>query len=235
MENRRNYYRVLQVQPGAPAEIIRASYRTLMQRLRAHPDLGGDHWNATIINEAYAVLSDPLKRARYDREVHAMLEHGRTALRPSPRRESPARDRQRCLFCAAPHAVAASGPADDHCACCGSPLRAATLHRLTRSGRRAIERLEHRGVLRLYTRWPQRRGIPAECRDLSLNGICFITGASLLPRSVVKLDGPLCDAVIEVVHVRHAPAGETAPWLVGARFLSVAFRRNRGAFVSVSV
>lgn len=35
MMNRRNYYRILQVQPDAPPEIIRASYRTLMKELKA--------------------------------------------------------------------------------------------------------------------------------------------------------------------------------------------------------
>ena len=40
MENRRNYYRILQVQPDAPVEVIKASYRALMRELRLHPDLG---------------------------------------------------------------------------------------------------------------------------------------------------------------------------------------------------
>jgi predicted transcriptional regulator len=34
MKNRRNYYRILQVQPDAPVEIIRASYRTMMRELK---------------------------------------------------------------------------------------------------------------------------------------------------------------------------------------------------------
>lgn len=66
IKNRRNYYRLLQVQPDAPVPVIKASYRALMQKLKYHPDLGGDEWNATLINEAYAVLSDSLKRAAYD-------------------------------------------------------------------------------------------------------------------------------------------------------------------------
>ena len=66
MENRRNLYRILHVQPDAPDEIIQSSYRTLMMKLRMHPDLGGDHYTATLINEAYAVLSDPARRAAYD-------------------------------------------------------------------------------------------------------------------------------------------------------------------------
>ena len=57
------------MQPDAPSELIRASYRTLMQKLRKHPDLGGEHWNASIINEAHAVLTDDTRRRAYDREL----------------------------------------------------------------------------------------------------------------------------------------------------------------------
>ncbi len=69
MENKRNYYRILHVQPDAPEAVIKASYRTLMQKLRQHPDLGGEHWNASVINEAYRVLTDPQARAAYDRAL----------------------------------------------------------------------------------------------------------------------------------------------------------------------
>ena len=65
-KNKRNYYRVLFVQPDAPMEIIQASYRTIMQKLKAHPDLGGDTWNASVINEAYQTLIDHEKRVSYD-------------------------------------------------------------------------------------------------------------------------------------------------------------------------
>ena len=69
MKNKHNYYRILYVQPDAPSEVIRASYRTLMQKLRKHPDLGGEHWNASIINEAHAVLTDETRRRAYDHEL----------------------------------------------------------------------------------------------------------------------------------------------------------------------
>lgn len=67
--NRRNHYRLLHVQPEAPLEVIKASYRTLMMRMKLHPDLGGDHDLAAAINEAYAVLSDPHRRVEYDRQL----------------------------------------------------------------------------------------------------------------------------------------------------------------------
>jgi curved DNA-binding protein CbpA len=68
MKNRRNYYRLLQVQNDAPIEIIRSSFRTLMRDLKQHPDLGGSHWEATLLNEAYETLADPARRAVYDRQ-----------------------------------------------------------------------------------------------------------------------------------------------------------------------
>ena len=74
MINRRNYYRLLQVQPDATLAVIRASYRTLMQKLRLHPDLGGDDWNAALLNAAYAALRDCTKRAAYDRELLAQYD-----------------------------------------------------------------------------------------------------------------------------------------------------------------
>ena len=67
MTQRRDYYRVLQVHPDAHPEIIKVSYKTLMQRLKMHPDLGGDHATATLINEAFRTLGHPDRRLAYDR------------------------------------------------------------------------------------------------------------------------------------------------------------------------
>jgi len=67
--NRRNYYRILRVQPDASPAVIRNNYRTLLQKLRLHPDLGGDDWNASLLNIAYNTLRQPQRRAEYDREL----------------------------------------------------------------------------------------------------------------------------------------------------------------------
>ena len=53
MKNRRNYYRLLQVQPDAPREVIRASFRTLIRELKHHPDLGGSDGDAALLIAAY--------------------------------------------------------------------------------------------------------------------------------------------------------------------------------------
>ena len=70
MKDHADYYDILHVRPDAPTEIIKSSYRTLMQRLKQHPDLGGDHEHAARINKAYATLSDSGSRAAYDRQRH---------------------------------------------------------------------------------------------------------------------------------------------------------------------
>src|SRR5205085_8924241 len=67
MTNRRNFYRLLQVQPEAPLEVIRSSFRALMRECKFHPDLGGAHAEAALMIEAYETLSDPQRRAEYDR------------------------------------------------------------------------------------------------------------------------------------------------------------------------
>lgn len=65
-----NHYKTLQIDRGAEPEVIEKAYRVLC--LKYHPDVvPADHAaRATLrmqmINEAYAVLSDPQRRAAYD-------------------------------------------------------------------------------------------------------------------------------------------------------------------------
>ncbi|MHB1100502.1 MAG: DnaJ domain-containing protein [Burkholderiales bacterium] len=65
---KKTFYDVLQVSPNADQEIIKAAYRSLAQRF--HPDRNPDNPDAEqylkIINRAYEVLSDPVKREGYD-------------------------------------------------------------------------------------------------------------------------------------------------------------------------
>lgn len=68
---RRNFYRILHLQPDASPEVVKANFRTLMQKLKMHPDLGGDHWDAALVAEAYSTLSNPTTRAQYDVELLA--------------------------------------------------------------------------------------------------------------------------------------------------------------------
>ena len=64
-------YEVLEVHPRASDAVIRAAYRCLVQK--HHPDRSpGDPAageRLSLINRAYALLADPLRRARYDRSA----------------------------------------------------------------------------------------------------------------------------------------------------------------------
>src|SRR5690242_9234954 len=97
----RTHYDNLQVSPTASAEVIRASYRALIQKY--HPDKFEDAARGAritqIINDAYAVLSDPARRAAYDARVAAARqgasqqearEPTAAAPSPSPPAEAPA-------------------------------------------------------------------------------------------------------------------------------------------------
>lgn len=72
MEDRpATHYATLKVAHDAPPEVIRAAYRALSQK--HHPDLHPEDIHAErtmqVINAAYEVLSDPLRRREYDRWV----------------------------------------------------------------------------------------------------------------------------------------------------------------------
>lgn len=66
-----DYYRILEVIPEASPDVIKAAWRTLMQK--HHPDHGGDERKAAAVIEAYEVLSDPKKRFEYDRDRNARV------------------------------------------------------------------------------------------------------------------------------------------------------------------
>jgi curved DNA-binding protein CbpA len=59
-------YETLQVIRTADAEVIRAAYRALARG--NHPDHGGSPARMSEINDAWSILGDPVRRARYDRQ-----------------------------------------------------------------------------------------------------------------------------------------------------------------------
>ena len=68
MATQRTHYSVLNVAPDAEPVVIEAAYRALMKKY--HPDQGGEPSksapSAAEINNAFAVLRDPQRRADYD-------------------------------------------------------------------------------------------------------------------------------------------------------------------------
>lgn len=70
----KSLYAVLNVAPNADPAVIEAAYKALMKKY--HPDVlagepSGDRQKAAEINEAFQVLKDPERRARYDGDQRA--------------------------------------------------------------------------------------------------------------------------------------------------------------------
>ena len=59
-------YKRLQVDPHADSVVIRAAYHALARKF--HPDAGGDLKRMVELNEAWAVLGNPMMRSAYDIE-----------------------------------------------------------------------------------------------------------------------------------------------------------------------
>src|SRR6266480_782717 len=75
--NKRDYYEVLGVSRSASEDELKKAFRRLAKQY--HPDTNkeqGAEAHFIEINEAYEVLSDPQKRAAYDRYGHAGLGNG---------------------------------------------------------------------------------------------------------------------------------------------------------------
>ena len=226
MHNRRNFYRILHVDRDAPPAIITASYRSLLSTLRLHPDLGGDHEGAVLINQAYAVLRDPVKRAQYD----LALPPRRAQRRPAPPAPISAVAAKRCPFCHAPSTAATART--PRCVTCDSPLtpvsRASGNTELF--GRRALPRLPKAAQLMIYPQWPH-AGVPATLRDLSPAGISLVTLLATRPGQVLKIASAVIAGIAQIV----SSDPERDGFAVRALLLSAEFQLKAGSFVATRV
>jgi hypothetical protein len=225
--NRRNYYRILHVQPEAPAEIVTASYRTMMSKLRLHPDLGGDPEQALVINEAYALLKDPEKRRSYDLGLEQLRTRARTYERAGTRGAAFGGS-EACAFCGAdlPSAIGL----ETRCRSCDSPLTpvaATSRERAEFFGRRRAPRTAKTDEVTVYPAWKA----PARCgrlHDLSMTGASILIDAPLQAGQVIRIVAPSLDMLALVLACRRFPR----MYIAHTRMLNVIFNRSRGVFVS---
>jgi len=225
MKNRRNYYRILQVQPDAPPEIIRASYRTMMRELKRHPDLGGSTSEASIINEAYETLSDPERRSAYDDELFL-----RFTKQPYSRLKKPIIPIL-CPVCK--HPLSRKPEPGEICPNCHTPLQSEFSVKTEPENKRSLDRIKSSAAMDYYAQWP---GEPERAKmiDFSPKGMRFLCDQKIPPGTVLKISSSLFEASGTVTNVsKEVEKGKTF-YAVGLCFLAVRFAESKGTFFSTS-
>ena len=227
-----DYYRILHVQPDAPAAIIHASYRTLMQRA-----LGASRGSDEIemLDMAYAILGDSQRRTAYDQDRLGRNDGGNDgAAHQEAHDPDGAPGTRNCLFCGTPHGLRRVLERGDECGHCASPLFAAERHRFEYSGQRMLNRIPKRHAVDIWVTWPQTAPIRGEMRNLSLNGMSFVSAVRLQLNQVVRIDCSELRALARIAHLERDPEG-SGGFSVGVEFLTLRFRQIRGSFVSAEV
>ena len=229
MDNRRNYYRMLQVQPDAPFEIIRTTYLTLLQKLKQHPDLGGDHWNATVLNEAFETLKDEEKRAVYDKELFQYYTKNFSS------KEKVKKQPVTTVFCPFfKKPLARADHSDKNCVCHNNPFQTENQDSKRKCSRRSHIRTQTLAKLHFITSASE-EVYGAQLVDLSPKGIRFLCKKSLKLNEIIKMDSSLFRAIAKINSSQKRVKDGKVFYSIGAHFQSISFTHQEGTFLSASV
>lgn len=81
----KSYYKLLQVDPSAEADVIAAAHRVLARRLHPDTDFTGiDEYRARELDRALRVLSDPDQRRAYDERLADLNGNGSESVPMGP-------------------------------------------------------------------------------------------------------------------------------------------------------
>lgn len=215
-----------------------------MQRLKQHPDLGGDHWNAALINEAYSVLTNEARRAQYDQDRDA-VRSASSASEPtaddegaSPQRstdDSAANETTQaidlCRFCRSPLGRQTIADHDAVCPSCASPLCPAEKWNLENDGQRAVNRVPKKFDVVIRTAGQRTTTIEGSAIDVSPNGMQLVSPNDICEGSLIRISSDVIDAVGLVTRCRQH--GNSSRWAIGVAFETLRLKHSQGTFVSI--
>ena len=245
MKKRKTYYQILHVQQDAPLEVIRSSYRTMMQKLKMHPDLGGDEENAAMINQAYAVLANPSTRAEYDTSLEMVVQQTESepftdqqAKKKSyyAKQNDQAIDTTNiCAFCKSTHNLGDKVLPESLCSICNSTLYPAVKQAYENCGQRIISRIDKQWPVTFSLNWPEIETYTGQTQDVSLNGMQILCNIALDVGQIIKIDSNSLDAVARVVNLREDFNSTGKQWRIGLEFLTLQFHSAHGTFVRLDI
>ncbi len=251
-KNQRNYYRILHIQNDAEAEIIQASYRVLSKQLTGE--------KLQLIIEAFAVVGDQIRRMQYDTllklyshtasveklkcpiQLEKQLDESNTMIVSTMDRRNKSNLKQEtvlnaayksiieyyCQFCKTPY-VGGSFMGQNHsCTECSSPL-SSPADSFVSTPRRSLSRMQQSERANIYVYWPE-NPTQVSLENLSPTGLNFSTQTPLDIHQIIKVDAHHFKAIAQVAYCRH----HNSTYSIGASFLTIAFLRTTGSFLSTS-
>ena len=186
-----------------------------MGKLNYHPDFGGPHLMAAWINAAAQMLSDPRRRAEYDRLLFSK-QSKKSASSASPLSRS-------------------GGVEDDHNADESSQPSANDRKReemFREKECRSASRVNRGGAIS-YSFQQVGHRYHGELINLSPNGMRFFSEEKIEPFAKIEFQTPLLLGTATVKHCRETWRGSGRVYSIGVHFRSVVFERTCGTFLDL--
>lgn len=213
----------------------------MMQKLKMHPDLGGDELTAKWLNEAQETLLDPLKRAQYDQWLNAQhlkvprdsSAKERLVARLSSVRVTPEKT---CLICGEPYVQVAvtNSPwqSVQRCKRCAAPLREPQEFQGDTSAElRNMQRIVYSVATTMHRGWPDSDYSHVEITNFSLQGAGAQSAEKLRVGEAVLLKSDVFEAVARVTRCQKESNGK---WTAGVRFHTLHLQSPPGRLVEIS-